>query len=197
MKKFYYISIIASMMVVFSLANYLNAQEYDDLYYSPKKDKEKEATEEANYEKSDYEKYLEALEKEANQKSDSISANNKIETEKEYSEDLDYVGSENLNEQKKASKNSEKEYYDDYYNDYESRFRRSNSCCYTCGYWDVMYVDPYPSWGLSFSFGYPYSSWGIYYGYPSYYRYYSYNLSLIPIINIIMSSTIHVNIDSI
>lgn len=66
MKNFRYILLVAVFLT--SSVGYLAAQEYDDLYFDPKKDSQKETpkvAEQATNEdrvKSDYEKYRESLE---------------------------------------------------------------------------------------------------------------------------------------
>jgi hypothetical protein len=63
--------------------NFLNAQEYDDLYYDPRSDTEKaNDPRESKSNKSDYEKYIESLEQQAdNKKSDSISQSKSLNNE--------------------------------------------------------------------------------------------------------------------
>jgi hypothetical protein len=171
MKKNIIIWFLTGIMLTFLSVEYTVSQEYDDLYYNPKKkdNEEIKAVAEDDFEKSDYEKYIETLEKEAEANNKSQSFVKSQTDTAEYDKDIDYVEPDYLDSQEQAKKNSDQEYYDDYYSDYESRFDRFNSNCSNCGYYDVVYATPQPRWSFGFYGGYPYSGWSVSYGYPSYY----------------------------
>jgi hypothetical protein len=154
MKTLHYILLVTGLLVSSLTMNYLAAQEYDDLYYDPKTDtKSQKDQQEPQREKSDYEKYIESLEQQAdNTKADSI---NKAKSSTEYNDDLDYVGSEEVSNNRQTTDDNDKN-YDNCDCDYETHFRRFNSYCYSCNYYDDYWYDW--DWSFRFSFGYPF--WG-------------------------------------
>jgi hypothetical protein len=137
MKTSQSILLVAGLMVASVSMNFLVAQENDDLYYDPKTDsKQQSDLQNPQREKSDYEKYIESLEQQAdNEKADSITKSKSLGESSEYNKDMDYVGSEDVATDRQTTRDSDKQ-YNNCDCDYGTQIRRFNSYCYSCDYYD-------------------------------------------------------------
>ena len=108
MKTIKYITFTVALMV--TSLGFLAAQEYDDLYYDPRSDapeQTEEPEQQDGYVKSDYEKYREALEREAmNPENDSINEEKNTSSDNEYNEDQEYIGSDYMAEEEEEKRGS-------------------------------------------------------------------------------------------